>query len=266
MGPAQAQTTIGEVTENLHRYMLDNWDLDRPPPRIEEDFSFVPKDREEVLYIYMYRAVQNTDLRNAKRFRAVPFSVRNYEKPEDSVIYYEWPPLYVDLYYMIAVHSKFRSDAERLLGWAMVKLHEATHLVYRPRRYSLPDGREVDSTGAAYTLDNEGEGVFMDKVALALVDDMTVGDAVNFFTIHEAPYRPYLTYQARCSMRGPLVAAPPTTVRALPLENTEVENPFERPGGRISAGGNQRSTNKRTPFGPQGYGLRPIEGNTEDEG
>ena len=39
---------------------------------------------------------------------------------------------------MIAVHSKFRSDAERLLGWAMVKLHQATHLVYRPRGSIFP--------------------------------------------------------------------------------------------------------------------------------
>ena len=43
MGPAQAQTTIGEVTENLHRYLLDNWDLDRAPPRIEEDYPSFPR-------------------------------------------------------------------------------------------------------------------------------------------------------------------------------------------------------------------------------
>jgi hypothetical protein len=231
MGPAQAQTTI----------------------------------REEVVYVYMYRAVQNTDLKNAKRFRALPFSVRNHEKPEDSVIYYEWPPLYVDLYYMISVHSKFRSDAERLLGWAMVKLHQATHLVYRPRRFSLPDGREVDSTGAPWSMDNDSDGVFMDKVALALVDDLTVGDAVNFFTIHEAPFRPYLTYQARCSMRGPLVSAPPTTVRALPLDNTQEENPYERPTGRMTGLKEDRSPNKRTPFGPEAFGVKSLEANPEEE-
>lgn len=267
MGPAQAQTTIGEITENLHRYLLDSWDLDRPPPRIEEDLSFVPKDREEVIYVYMYRAVQNTDLKNAKRFRALPFSVPNHENPEDSVLYYEWPPLYVDLYYLIGVHSKFRSDAERLLGWAMVKLHQATHLVYRPRRYLLPDGREVDSTGASWSMDNDGDGVFMDKVALAMVDDLTVGDAVNFFTIHEAPFRPYLTYQARCSMRGPLVAAPPTTVRALPLDSTQEENPYERPSGRMTGiKGEQRSNERRTPFGPSGFAHRSLEDNPEEEG
>ena len=35
-------------------------------------------------------------------------------------------------------------------------------------------------------------------------------------------------------MRGPLVAAPPTTVRALPLDNTQEENPYERPSGRMT--------------------------------
>jgi hypothetical protein len=107
----------------------------------------------------------------------------------------------------------------------------------------------------------------MDKVALALVDDLTVGDAVNFFTIHEAPFRPYLTYQARCSMRGPLVAAPPTTIRALPLDNTQEENPYERPTGRMTGiKGDKRSTERRTPFGPEGFATRPLEDNPEEEG
>ena len=30
-------------------------------------------------------------------------------------------------------------------------------------------------------MDNDSDGVFMDKVALAMVDDLTVGDAVNFY-------------------------------------------------------------------------------------
>jgi hypothetical protein len=115
-------------------------------------------------------------------------------------------------------------------------------------------------------MENDGEGVFMDKVALALVDDLTVGDAVNFYTIHEAPFRPYLTYQARCSMRGPLVAAPPTTVRALPLDNTQEENPYERPTGRMTGTGAERSNQRRTPFGPEGFGVRSLEGNPEEEG
>jgi hypothetical protein len=267
IGPNQADNTIGDVTEALQRFILDGWPEDIPPPRLEEDLSFVPKDREEVVYIYMYRIAQNEALRNPKRFRTTPFSVPDPDKPEDSELYYEWPPLYLDLYYMISVHSKFRSDAERLLGWVMMRLHHATHLLYRPRRYVLPEGRVVDSTGEDWSIENEGEDVIMEKVALSLCDDFTVGDAINFFTIHEAPYRPYVTYQARCSIRGPLVAAPPTTVRAHELGSMESERPNgERPNGRMSGRMKTRPTSQRqNEIGPTGHGVRDLD-DSNDEG
>lgn len=266
VGPNQADNTIGEVTESLQRFLLDGWPPDTPPPRIEEDLSFVPKDREEVIYIYMYRLQQNDSLRNPKRYRTTPFSVPNVDEPEASELYYEWPPLYLELYYMISVHSKFRSDAERLLGWVMMRLHHATHLLYRPRRYVLPDNRVVDSSGGDWTIENTGDGVVMEKVSLALCDDFTVGDAINFFTIHEAPYRPYATYQARCAVRGPLISAPPTLVRAERLDSIETERPAgERPNGRKSGRLSARPTNQRqNNIGPLGYGLRPLADNNEE--
>jgi hypothetical protein len=238
-----------------------------PPPRLEEDLSFVPKDREEVIYVYMYRVAQNETLKNPKRYRTTPFSAPNEESPEDTELFYEWPPLYLELYYMISVHSKFRSDAERLIGWVMMRLHHATHLLYRPRRYLLPEGRVVDSTGADWTLENTGEDVVFEKVALQLVDDLTVGDAINFFTIHEAPYRPYVTYQARCAIRGPLIAAPPTTVRAQNLDppmEPERSTP-ERSNGRVS--GRMKTTpssQRQNNIGPRGHGHRAIEGNNDE--
>lgn len=237
-GPLQGQNVIGEVTEALHRYLLDAWADAEFPPRIEEDLSFVPKDREEVVYIYMYRSAINTSLMNSKRWREARVQVEG----EDGV-YFERPPLYLDVYYLVAVHSKFRSDAERLLGNVMMRLHEATHLVYRPRRFVLPDGREVDSKGRSYDMDVEDEDVIMEKVSLAWVDDLTVGDAINFFTIHEAPYRPYLTYQARCAMEGALVSAPAgTTVRIRPVvPQTRPGRAGERPSGRIGGKGPSNS-------------------------
>lgn len=261
-GPLQGQNIIGEVTEALHRFLIDGWTSDQPMPRIEEDIAFVPKDREEVVYVYMYRVGQNTSLMNSKRWREAKIAVASdANSAEDDEVFYERPPLYLDLHYMISVHAKFRSDAERLLGWVMLRLHEATHLVYRPRRYILPDGREVDSTGATWSPENTGEDVVMEKVALALVDDLTVGDAINFFTIHEAPYRPYITYRARCSMEGSLIAAPaPTVVRALPLEqqrNQVAERPGMRPNGRLGRV-DLRPNRRETVFGPPGHDIRPL--------
>jgi hypothetical protein len=268
IGPNQSDNTIGEVTESVQRYLLDGWPEGTPPPRLEEDLSFVPKDREEVIYIYMYRVAQNEALRNAKRYRSTPFSVPNEENPGDSELYYEWPPLYLDLYYMICVHSKFRSDAERLLGWVMMRLHHATHLLYRPRRYILPDGRVVDATGKEWSVDNVGEDVVMEKVALALVEDFTVGDAINFFTIHEAPYRPFVTYQARCSIRGPLVSGAPSMFRTFPLDSMEPERPSsERSNGRVGGRmASSPSSQRQNTMGPRGFGLRPTDDPSNNEG
>jgi hypothetical protein len=266
-GPNQGQGIIGEVTESLHRFLLDGWPTNGgPPPRIEEDLSFIPKDREEILYVYMYRVAQNTALNNAKRFRESRVNPSPSEREDGDETFYERPPLYLDLHYMVAVHSKFRSDAERLIGWVLLRLHEATHLVYRPRRFILPDGREVDSTGQPWNLEAKGEDVVMEKVSVALIDDLTVGDAINFFTIHEAPYRPYLTYRARCAMEGALISAPSaTTVRVPNLLPPREDRPsHERPGGRLGRM-ETRPKAKKAPFGPDGHDLRPIEDNNESE-
>ena len=244
-GPMQGRHTIGEVTEALHRFLLDGWRGDGPKPRIEEDLSFVPKDREEVVYVYMYKTTQNTALMNSKRRRMARFTADDNERgmldPEET--YWERPPLYLEIHYLVAVHSKFRSDAERLLGWLLLRLHEATHLLYRPRKYLLPNGRAVDSTGAEWGPENNGDGVILEKVALALVDDLTVGDAINFFTIHEAPYRPYLTYKARCALEGSLVTNLPFATDfdfsqeaiSAPLP------PHQQSAGRESASGRMRA-------------------------
>jgi hypothetical protein len=118
----------------------------------------------------------------------------------------------------------------------------------------------VDSMGRPWDLDATGDELIMEKVALSLIDDMTVGDAINFFTIHEAPYRPYLTYRARCAMEGALVVAPRETIVRVPsLEPTpSATRPGERANGRLGRV-EARPTSKRAPFGPEGHDFRPAK-------
>ena len=261
-GPVQGSNIIGETTEAFHRFLLDGWTFDTPPPRIEEDLSFVPKDREEVLYVYMYRAGQNTSLNTTKHWS--PAKISLFTPPDENYVLYERAPLYLELYYIIAVHSRFRSDAERLLGWVMMRLYDASHLVYRPRRYILPTGEHVDSAGNPWSLDNEGDDVIMEKVAMSLVDELTIGDAINFFTINEAPFRPYLTYRAQCAMEGSLVSGPATTVRSQRIEPmSRPDKPGARPNGRLGRANLKRD--RKTPFGPPGFAHRPIEDKNSEE-
>ncbi len=272
-GAMLGQNIIGEVTESIHKFLIDQYSLTEQVPRFEEDLSFVPKDREEVVYIYMYRAAHNPNLRNAKRYRQAPGFVKG-DDAEAGELYYHRPPLLMDLYYLIAVHSKFRSDAERLLGWVMVALHEATHLVYRPRKFSLPDGRVVDSIGRPYDLkaDPADDDLYMEKVSLAMCDDLTVGDAINFFSIQEAPYRPFLTYRARVALDGPLVAGDGgTTIRIPSLGRKDRQDDSEIPtsrSGRMMASRNPPKD--QVPPGPEPKKFRRrsdpnIENSTDTE-
>lgn len=265
-GPMQGATIIGEVTEALHKWILTGWTDSRPPPRIEEDLSFVPKDREEVVYVYMYRVKHNTDLMNSKRLRMTKFSIAEQAQGDAEAFYWERPPLYLELNYLVSVHSKFRSDAERLTGWLMLRLHEATHLLYRPRRYLLPDGRAVDSLGRIYDPEAWDDEVVMEKVSMQLSDDLTVGDAINFFTIHEAPYRPYLTYKARCSMEGSLISGPPQPVEV------EYGPIFEKPRSRTGRPDNPldgsvptSSEAQRTTGSSGRFAARPVRRLTEEK-
>jgi hypothetical protein len=260
-GPYQGSGIIGEVTEALHAWLADGWPAGRPAPRIEEDIEFEPKDREEVVYVYLYRIARNADLLNHKRWRRAKVS-GDVDEDTSAHALYERPPLYLDLYYMVATHAKFRSNAERILGHVLMRLHEATHLLYRPRRYVLPDGAAVDSLGRPWD-PSARDGVIMEKVSVDIVDDLPLGDAVHFFNIFEAPYRPYVTYRARVAMEGALISAPPTMVRAGRLESVP-DAPSPRPGSRASRA-RLPTARRPAPFGPQGTEPKPSPDSPDED-
>lgn len=263
IGPIQGLNIVGEVTEAFHKFLLDGWTAtDRPAPRIEEDLSFVPKDREEVIYVYMYRVAENSAIKGGKQWRPINFEALTNEMKEKEIAFQTRNPLCLEVYYLVAVHAKFRSDAERLLGWLMTRLYDASHVIYRPTRFILPDGRQIDTLGRPWSKDAEGD-VEMERVSLALVNDMTIGDAINFFTIHEAPYRPFLTYRALVVMDGQVLQALPTTVRTQRLQSLSEPGAGEdRPSGRLGRVKTQPS--KRPTLGPEGQNYRPLTDNDSE--
>ncbi len=202
---------IGEVTEAVKKYIKDGW-TDERNLTIEEQLDKTSMGKtDQFAFVYMYRLAHNNNLQNRKRFRRAPVFLN--DDSNSTNVYLHRPPIMVDLFYLITAHAQFPSETAKLLGWLLLRLNEATHLIYRPRKFILPDGREVDSLGRNYdpNVDLEEDNLVVEKVSLALVDDLTVCDAINLFSLHEAPYRPFLTYRARIAIDGPLVHAPSGT-------------------------------------------------------
>ena len=210
-GLMSGRDIIGEVTEAVKKYIKDGW-VDEKNLTIEEQLDKTSMGKtDQFAFVYMYRLAHNPNLQNRKRFRRAPVFLNDGE--DSGNVYLHRPPIMVDLFYLITAHAQFPSETAKLLGWLLLRLNEATHLIYRPRKFVLPDGREVDSLGRPYdpNVDLEEDNLVVEKVSLSLVDDLTVGDAINLFSLHEAPYRPFLTYRARIAIDGPLVHAPSGT-------------------------------------------------------
>lgn len=107
---------------------------------------------------------------------------------------------------------------------------------------------------------DEADELFMEKVSLTLVDDLTVGDGINLFTLLEAPYRPFLTYRARVALDGPLVASGGGATIQLPapenVEQPRTESYTESPSGRIRSARPMSPT--RVPPGPEAHRIRRM--------
>ncbi|MEC7986441.1 MAG: Pvc16 family protein [Myxococcota bacterium] len=260
------RNVIGEVTESIQKFIMDGWthyNGDEAPPRIEEDLKYEPMDRnEKVVFVYMYRLAHNPNLQNQKRWRQAPVFMKD-DPAVTGNVYYHRPPLMVDLFYLVMVHGKFRSEAEKLLGWLMLLLNEATHLIYRPRKFILPDGREVDSLGRPYDEDLpvDDDDLILEKVSISMVDDLTCGDAINLFSLHESKYRPFLTYRARIALDGPLIHAPGGTTINMPRAGSMDpmgRSDDQRNNGRPSLGRPAKSKIK-----PEGMDRHRLKRDTE---
>ena len=250
-GPMSGRDIIGDVTEAIKKFIKDGWN-ESTSLSIEEKLDKTSMGKtDQFAFVYMYRLAHNPNLQNRKRFRQAPVFLN--DSPESGNIYLHRPPLLVDLYYLITAHAQFPSETAKILGWLLLRLNEATHLIYRPRKFMLPNGREVDSLGREYdeNVPLEEENLVIEKVSLSLVDDLTVGDAINMFSLHEAPYRPFLTYRARIAIDGPLVHAPNGTKVVMERgkqNSTRAADNNTRPNGRPIAGKPQRSKERPHDF------------------
>ena len=96
---------------------------------------------------------------------------------------------------------------------------------------------------------------------------MTVSDAIQFFQLHDAPYRPYLTYRARIGLDGPLYkSAGGTTVRMPKMAQApRPESPEENqasPTGRMRPA--PIASHPRMAPGPKPFKVKKTESETDE--
>ena len=255
-GATMGQNVIGEVTESIHKFLIDNYDLTEQVPRFEEDLSFVPKDREEVVYIYMYRAAQNPNLKNAKRYRQAPVFVKGNGDNADEVFYHR-PPLMMDLFYLVAVHAKFRSDAERLLGLGNPGAQRGDSLGVSASTVP-PARRRCGQRGVGLTTSTRILPTTTSTWKRFRSPCATISRSVtrSIFSASKKPVWAVLTYRARVALAGPLVAGEGgTTIR---IQGWVVQTRLRGPAVATRSGrmmGNRPQRRDRKPLGPDSRNL-----------
>jgi hypothetical protein len=114
------------------------------------------------------------------------------------------------------VESQQTDLANALMGAVMNGFHQETTLLYRPVTYEIK-GKYYDSTGRPITIDGDkivpskepGQpGAFpkvrMERISVALVDDLAFGDACLLLKGFERKVRPYLTFRVFAKIDQPL--------------------------------------------------------------
>ncbi len=206
-------SVVGEVTEAIVAHLAKGWVGESPS--IHENFSQPDRDGTPALFVALYRLARGAGSHSCRRpeVLGVPYSEASEVGAKAWVAR---PPLRFDAYYAVAASARHRSDAERILGAALVRLGEIATLVDRPRRFFLETGACVDSNGAPWSPTTVG--VARERVGLALVDDLDVHGAAALFAAWQAPWRPYVTWKASVALDGPTTSRAPTRIHVARLE------------------------------------------------
>jgi len=187
---------------------------------IHKDLDAGPKDDEEAtVFCSLYR-IDDIDDMNLPGW-PVKQSVMGRRGPQapDPVRQdlLQLPPRFFYLYFILFVESADTDVSNALMGAVMNGFHQETTLFYRPVPFEV-NGRVFDSTGRHLTSDgyryvrdpNEepspgaNDKLVMERISVALVDDLAFGDACLLLKGFDRKVRPYLTYRVFSKIDQPL--------------------------------------------------------------
>ena len=187
---------------------------------IHKDLDTAPKDDEEAtVYCSLYRIDDMDDI-NMPGWPVKP-EVLGTSGPQPPDLrrqeLLQLPPRFFYLYFILFVESPDADVSNALMGAIMNGFHQETTLFYRPVPFEL-NGRVFDSQGRSLTSDgykyisdpteepDEGanDELLMERISVALVDDLALGDACLLLKGFDRKVRPYLSYRVFSKIDQPL--------------------------------------------------------------
>jgi len=184
---------------------------------IHKDLDTQPKDDEEAtIYCSLYR-IDDMDDFGFPGWAAKPYHKGPVPPDARRQAFLQLPPRFFYMYFILFVESPETDLANALMGAIMNGFHQETTLMYRPVVHEL-NGRLYDSMGQAVSVDDhkvmlepgaepmEGasDKVRMERISVALVDDLAFGDACLLLKGFDRKVRPYLTYRVFTKIDQPL--------------------------------------------------------------
>lgn len=178
---------------------------------IHKDMDAGPKDDEEAtVFCSLYR-VDDVDDIGLPGFAVAPYKKGPTPPDTKRQGFVQLPPRFFYLYFIMFVESDDADLSNALLGALMNGFHQQPTLMYRPVAYEV-NGKLLDSTGRKLEVDGMNltpigttdEKVRMERLSVALVDDLAFGDACLLLKGFERKVRPYLTYRVFAKIDQPL--------------------------------------------------------------
>lgn len=184
---------------------------------IHKDLDTEPKDDEEAtVYCALYRIDDVEDFKTTGWSDAPVFPSPGVDDPQTQAMQ-QLPPRFFYLYFILFAESEDPDLSNVIMGALLNGFHQQTTLLYRPMPYEI-DGKVFDSTGRpmdsagtkltrhpeATPMPNSAEKVAMERISVALIDDLAFGDACLLLKGFERKVRPYLTYRVFAKIDQPL--------------------------------------------------------------
>jgi hypothetical protein len=184
---------------------------------IHKDMDQAPKDDEEAtVYCSLYR-IDDMDDFGMPAWPVKPYAPGPNPADMKRQDFVQLPPRFFYLYFILFCESQDPDLGSAILGALLNGFHQESVLMYRPVPYEINGkvydsrGRPLKQEGSKYSADalaelplNAPDKVQMERISLALVDDLAFGDACLLLKGFERKVRPYLTYRVFAKIDQPL--------------------------------------------------------------